>query len=109
MKGGELNCWIIIEQPVPVAGSASDVNALAWQRVCGCWAKFRSSGGLELALAEQMESRNWWQITIRMRNGVMPNFRINFSNRIFNITSVANVDYANEEILLTAWEGKGIS
>jgi SPP1 family predicted phage head-tail adaptor len=109
MTIGQLNCRVQLEQPVPVSGTAADVSALQWMPVARVWAKFRATGGLEVALAEQMESRVWWQVTVWRRKDILPTWRITYRGRILNITSVVNVDEANEETLLTAWEGKGIN
>ena len=108
MKAGELNCWVTIERPAPATGTASDVSTLTWSKVCSCWAKLRNTGGLELPVGEQMESRLWWQISIRHRNGLDATMRVTFGARIFNITAVYNVDEQNEQQQILAWEGLGI-
>ena len=108
ISAGALNCWIVIEQPAAAAGAASDAAQELWTRVCGCWAQLTNSGGLEVQMAEQMESRVWWQISIRHRNDLNHTMRARLGTRILNFTAVVNEGQLNIEQRITAWEGKGI-
>jgi head-tail adaptor len=109
MNAGELNCWVVIEAPAAAPGAAADAAALVWTRVCGAWAKLENRGGLELAVADQMESRLWWVVTIRkLGRQLAPNMRVNLNGRILNITAIADVLEENCALQLTCWEGHGI-
>jgi SPP1 family predicted phage head-tail adaptor len=109
MRGGELNKWIVIERPTPLAGTGADAQTLQWTRVYGCWAQFETRGGLELAVADQMETRIYWLLTIRKLGRTLDHtMRVNFGGRILNITSIVDPTESNEQFQLTCWEGKGI-
>jgi SPP1 family predicted phage head-tail adaptor len=109
LHGGDLNKWVVIERPVPLAGAGADAQALQWTRVCGAWASFESKGGLEMAVADQLETRIWWLITIRKLGRALDHtMRVNYNGRILNVTSVVDPTEANERWQLTCWEGKGI-
>jgi head-tail adaptor len=118
LPAAKFNSWIVWERPTPVAGEGADVAALDWQRVAGCWAQMQNAGGLEVQMADQMESRRWWNITIRKSavwNGATGDVAIDatcrglYKNaRVLNVTAIADDDESNEALHVTAWEGLGI-
>lgn len=91
-----------------MAGETADAEVLLWSTRFRCWAQFRMRSGMEITAAEQMESRVWWEITIRHRQGITHPMRLLYRGRIFNITAVVNRDERNVEQVLTAWEGRGM-
>jgi head-tail adaptor len=109
LRAGDLDNWIVWQRPIAVAGGGSDAAALDWERVCGCWAQMLSTGGLELQMADQMETRLWWQISLRHRLDIDATCRGLFrGTRILNITAIVNVNEGNIEQRVTAWEGLGV-
>jgi SPP1 family predicted phage head-tail adaptor len=108
MRAGDLRSFVEIQRPLPIAGATGDAVALDWEHVTWAWAKFEQKSGLEIAQAEQMESRVWWQVTLRHRLDVDATMRLLYRGRILNITAIYNRDERNREQVLTAWEGKGI-
>jgi SPP1 family predicted phage head-tail adaptor len=109
MRAGELRCYVEVQRPVAVAGATGDAVALDWQHVTYAWAKFEQKSNLEIAQAEQMESRVWWQIRLRHRTDLDATMRLLYRGRILNITALYNRDERNREQVLTVWEGKGIA
>ena len=82
-----------------------DVNAhTTWSDVTVVRAGIYPISGKEFFAAETVNSEITHKVKIRYFEGITPNMRINFNNRIFSIESIINFQEKNVELQLLCKE-----
>ena len=77
---------------------------VSWQDAPTLWAAIKPLRGSERFTDRRVQSRNYVEIRIRWRAGVLPSYRFTQGNRVFHILAVADVDEAGHTLEITAEE-----
>lgn len=85
-------------------------QSVAWETVATLWASIVALGGRELLSAQAVQSEVTHSVTVRYRAEfsspkTAAAMRLVYGARIFNISSVENVDEQNKVVVLTCFEG----
>ncbi|MBN2909153.1 phage head closure protein [Polycladomyces sp. WAk] len=75
-----------------------------WIDVATVWAAVEPLRGREYFEAAVVNAENIVRIRMRYRDGVKPDMRVIYSGRIFNITSVIDIDERHREMHLMCRE-----
>lgn len=103
MDAGELNKRVILQVSTKARTTGGDVTE-TWTDYATVWAKIRPLRGREYYNAQQIQTENYVEITIRFRHNVTPEWRINYGRRYFNIETVINPDESNQYLELICTE-----
>lgn len=95
---------VVLQQPVETADGAGG-KTISWQDFATVWAEILPRSGREEIFADQLRNRTSHKITIRYMAGLSEKMRVNYNNRLFNITALVNVGERNETIEIFADEG----
>lgn len=100
---GELRHKITIQKLNNSQNEYGEVSEL-WEDILNVRAGIYPISGKEFFAAETVNSEITHKVKIRYIEGITPNMRIKFNNRIFSIESVINFQERNIEIQLLCKE-----
>ena len=80
----------------------SGVSTTQWLPAITCWCKVEPLSGREFWQAAAVNRENEVRFTIRYRNDVHPAMRILFEGRLYDITSVLDVDNRHSTLEILA-------
>lgn len=100
---GELRHRITIQKLNNSQNEYGEVSEL-WEDILNVRAGIYPISGKEFFAAETVNSEITHKVKIRYIEGIMPNMRIKFNNRIFSIESVINFQERNIELQLLCKE-----
>lgn len=100
---GELRHRITIQKLNNFQNEYGEVSEL-WEDILNVRAGIYPISGKEFFAAETVNSEITHKVKIRYIEGITPNMRIKFNNRIFSIESVINFQERNIEIQLLCKE-----
>ena len=100
---GELRHRITIQKLNNSQNEYGEVSEL-WEDILNVRAGIYPISGKEFFAAETVNSEITHKVKIRYIEGITPNMRIKFNNRIFSIESVINFQERNIEIQLLCKE-----
>ncbi|MDU4979399.1 MAG: phage head closure protein [Clostridium celatum] len=100
---GELRHRITIQKLNNSQNEYGEVSEL-WEDILNVRAGIYPISGKEFFAAETVNSEISHKVKIRYIEGIMPNMRIKFNNRIFSIESVINFQERNIELQLLCKE-----
>jgi SPP1 family predicted phage head-tail adaptor len=103
MKIGRLNKKIEIQQKTTTTNEFGEPEN-SWETFTNVWARINPISAKEYFSAQGFEHTVTHKITIRFIEGVKPDMRIVYGNRIFEITAVRNINESNRWIELLAKE-----
>lgn len=89
MRAGLLRHRITIQQK-SATRTASGAESVTWAEYDTLWASVEPLAGRELELAKQIHDEVNHRIWIRYRSGVIPEMRVLYGSRKFDILSVVN-------------------
>lgn len=105
MNVNELNKRITIQRLENVKDE-HNISKQKWNDIKPCWASIKKLKGKEYWSAKKYNQEN--NLVIKIRYNSCPDLskkdRIKWKNIFYNITDVDNVDYKNEELLITVEE-----
>jgi SPP1 family predicted phage head-tail adaptor len=99
MKAGKLRHSILIQKKVVFRNSIGE-EEVTYEDFALVYASIEPIGGREYFLAQQTQSAVDYKFMMRYRSGIKPDFRIFWGTRIFNITSVLNLEERNTQLML---------
>lgn len=105
MRAGELRHRVTIQEPQ--AGRDSyGAETVVWVNVATVWAAIEPLAGQErfLAQSDQVLAEGMVRIRIRYRSGITAKMRVAFSNRVFDVQQIAEVQTRRREMLLICRE-----
>ena len=100
---GELRHRITIQKLNNSQNEYGEISEL-WEDILNVRAGIYPISGKEFFAAETVNSEITHKVKIRYIDGIMPNMRIKFNNRIFSIESVINFQERNIELQLLCKE-----
>ncbi|WP_207746021.1 phage head closure protein [Clostridium sp. D53t1_180928_C8] len=100
---GELRHRITIQKLNNSQNEYGEISEL-WEDILNVRAGIYPISGKEFFAAETVNSEITHKVKIRYIEGIMPNMRIKFNNRIFSIESVINFQERNIELQLLCKE-----
>lgn len=100
---GELRHRITIQKLNNSQNEYGEISKL-WEDILNVRAGIYPISGKEFFAAETVNSEITHKVKIRYIEGIMPNMRIKFNNRIFSIESVINFQERNIELQLLCKE-----
>lgn len=100
---GELRHRITIQKLDNSQNEYGEASEL-WEDILNVRAGIYPISGKEFFAAETVNSEITHKVKIRYIEGIMPNMRIKFNNRIFSIESVINFQERNIELQLLCKE-----
>ena len=80
----------------------SGVSTTHWITVFTCWCKVEPLSGREFWQAAAVNRENEVRFTTRYRNDVLPTMRILLEGKLYDITSVLDVDSRNSRLEILA-------
>jgi len=89
MRAGLLRHRITVQQK-SVSRTSSGAESVSWAEYDELWASVEPLSGRELELAKQIHDEISVRIWIRYRSGVVPEMRVLFGSRTFDVLSVLN-------------------
>ncbi|HAR85884.1 MAG TPA: head-tail adaptor protein [Clostridium sp.] len=106
MKIEQLNKRIVIQTMKDTKGTG--FNTTGWVDYKTVWASINNLFGKEYWSAKACNAENTFNIVIRYSKDLesinTKNYRIKWGDRLFDITSIDNVQYANEILKIRAME-----
>jgi SPP1 family predicted phage head-tail adaptor len=102
---GAMRHRVHVEMPVETLGNYGDVEQ-TWEVDRACWASIEPLRGREFLEAAQVKADVTHRIRMRWYDGLTPNHRIRFGQRIFNIESVVDVLSGRQMLEVMATEVK---
>lgn len=92
---------ITIQNPVEVKDELGQAE-ITWQDTNIVWAMIKTTQGREYFAAAATKNENTTRFVIRYTNGVEPNMRILYQNRVYEIESVINDEEMNKTLTIIA-------
>ena len=89
MRAGKLRHRIVIEEK-SVTRTDSGAETVSWTEYDTLWASVEPLSGREMEMAKQIHDEISVRVWIRHRSGVVPEMRISWDSRTFDIVSVIN-------------------
>ena len=105
MRAGEIRHRITLQEPVHIRDSFQE-NVTTYNDVVTVWAAIEWESGRRFLEAKQLNAEVQGVIRIRYRSGVLPEWRIKYEDRYFEILSIANIQERDREIQLTVKEAQ---
>ena len=105
MQSGKLRHRIELKSAAKTLDSYGQQTEV-WTTYATVWAQIKPLAGRELETAKQISEKIDYEIRIRYNATVTSEHRAYFGTRIFEITSVINIDERNKETLLYCTEIK---
>lgn len=103
MNFSKLRHRITIQENISVKDSFG-AETPNWTDVASVWASIEPLSGKEFFAAQQINAEVNTKITMRYREGIKPEMRVVFNERMFNIISVINENERNISLILMAKE-----
>ncbi|WP_158738629.1 phage head closure protein [Alteribacillus sp. YIM 98480] len=103
IRSGKLRQRILIqnEESVRQPGGTYETE---WVTFLESWARVVPLSGTERYQAQQVQSKLSHRVEMRYREGVKPQMRVKYGDRIFEIEAVLNLNEMNREIHLMCSE-----
>lgn len=89
MRAGLLRHRLTIQQK-SVTRTGSGAETVTWADYDTLWGSIEPLSGRELEMAKQIHDEITVRIWIRYRSGVIPEMRVSWSSRTFDVLSVLN-------------------
>lgn len=105
MRAGQLNKLIDIEVRSTTQDAAGQPQDVWTPFKSGTYARMRPLSGRELVAAQAVQNEVTHEITIRYADGVLPNMRVKYGARYFNILAVRDIEEGHRAMVLTCAEG----
>lgn len=104
METGKLNKRITIQRQVE--SKQGNFNTYGWQDYKNIWANVNNLFGREYWSAKEYNAENTVVFTIRWNacKDLSIKDRILFQGRLFNISSIDNIQYSNDDVKIKAME-----
>jgi SPP1 family predicted phage head-tail adaptor len=96
---------ITIETPSIIEDESGELGS-TWTTVCEVFASVLPMSGTERWLAQAQQDLTTHKITIPYRSDITTKMRAVYRTRLFNFTSVVNVNEDNRELEIMAIEAK---
>ena len=100
---GDLNKRITIQYPSEVADVYGG-STTTWTELCNIWAAIWPTSAREVIRSMQNVMEITYRIRIRYRSDILPNYRIKFGTKYFNIVSIINPNERGEWLDILAKE-----
>jgi len=104
MNAGQLRHFVTIEVPTVVSTGIRGQDQLAYTELGSVWADIEPLQGKKLEISRQLVATATHQITTRHLPGVVPEARVLFGQRMFQIGYVINKDERNITLQMLATE-----
>ncbi len=104
MRAGELNKRITIQTKGTPTRDSFGAEVIAWSTFATVWAAVEPLSGREYLAAQQATATVDTRIRIRYFAGVLPEMRIVYGSRTFEIVSVINVKEVGRELQIMCRE-----
>lgn len=88
---GELRHRVALEAFARSADGGGGATG-SWTLVAEVWAAVLPSSGDESFMHDRVAGRQKYSVWMRYRDGVTPDLRLRFGNRVFDIRAVVNVE-----------------
>lgn len=103
VEGGRLRHRITIEQRSTSQNSFGE-PLLTWTTFITRWASVEPIIGKEFFASQQVQSEVTTKIRVRDATGVLPQMRVNYNSRIYDIKSIMDIEERGREVLLMCQE-----
>jgi SPP1 family predicted phage head-tail adaptor len=104
MNAGQLRHLVTIEIPTVVGTGSRGQDEYAYTELGNVWADIEPLQGKKLEISRQLVATATHQVTTRYLPGVVPEGRVTFGQRVFQIGYVINKDERNVTLQLLATE-----
>lgn len=104
MRAGRLNKLVTIEQPNSVTDAVGQ-PVPSWSQFAKPWARIEPITGREWFAESMINSETTVKITIRYRDGITEDMRVNWNSKLYNIEDILNVFEKDRELILLCSEG----
>ncbi|KKL17335.1 hypothetical protein LCGC14_2486610 [marine sediment metagenome] len=106
MRAGALKHRVRIQEATEGSADVLNEKAVTWSDLVTVWGAVLPQSGREFYRAMQVNAEVTHLVSIRYRSDVDETNRLVVGGRTLDITSVVNVDEADEELLITCVEDK---
>ena len=103
MEAGALRNRITIQEK-SVTRDSYGAETITWATHATAWASVEPLSGREFLESRQIQAEGMTRITLRYQAGIVPEMRVLFGTRTFNIQSVIHVEERGREIQLMCTE-----
>ena len=103
MEAGVLRKRITIQKKSVTKNSYGE-EVITWVTHCQAWAQMEPLSGREFLEARQIQAEGMVRFTLRYQDGIVPEMRVLFGTRTFNIQSAIHVEERRREIQLMCVE-----
>ena len=103
MQSGKRNRRCIIERRSDLQNATGEVIS-TWVEYAKRWSFIRPLSGTEVVQAKQVGASTTHELTMLYCDGLNPDMRIRYGERIFNIKSIVNAGDRNKEQIVQAEE-----
>ena len=103
VRAGEYRNYVTIQTVTTTQGSDGS-STESWATYISLWAKIKPLTGREYYSAQQTQAELTHNIFCRYTSGIVPNMRVLWGTRIFDIMEVVNVNERGEEIIMRCKE-----
>lgn len=104
MNIGEMRDRITILKRKEAEGPVKPLDDRAFEEFCTIWAKTEYLKGREFWNAKAVNAETTIRFIVRYRADILPDMRIRFDNRIYNITAVMPLDNTRHWTMIHANE-----
>lgn len=101
MNAGNLRHRITLEKPKRTINDVGESIIEKWETVTDTWAEVRPLRAWEVERARTIQMSISHRVSLRYMAALSPDWRINWSGVILNISGIVNVDGRNTELELT--------
>jgi len=105
MRAGQIMHRITFQKPT-ITRNAKQENITTYSNFITVWAAIDWESGRRFLEAKQLNSEVQGVIRIRYRSGILPEWRIKYKDRYFQILSIADIKELNREIQLNVKEAQ---
>lgn len=109
MNVGEMRDRITILKRQETEGPVKPLDDRAFDDYCTIWAKAEHLKGREFWSAKAVNAETTIRFIIRYRTDILPNMRIRFENRTYNISAVMPLDNTRQWTAIHAREVEAVA
>lgn len=96
---GKLRHFVAIQRKT-IKKNEFGEEIVTFNDLCHAWSKIEPLNGREYFLAQQTQAETTHKILIRFIDGIRPDYRVLYGNRIFDVKSVTNSNEQNIELIM---------
>lgn len=104
LRAGQLRHLLKFERNIRTDRNTFGEPVFEWEHVCDAWGMITPLSGREVSEARAQGDRTTHEITTRYAPGIDSRMRVRYGDRLFELTSVRNVEERDRALMLRAIE-----